>query len=253
MEVHESSIRIHDRTNKTFRNHFDAAVGIGYRPKTSRELYLSCWKRHTMRRSHSKIGHYKIIDNAHIEFSDSGVVFNFVEPAHDVHVSGKRHFSNVLRLNIAHGQQGKPLPVATKLRIKQHDDFPPTGLPESLVILSINGLRLRRLASEVMSLEWLHSLDLRDNELTELPPQLGQLSLEKLILSNNYLGGQPPSAWSWLDGAPLQQSLGWLSLGSNGLDYFPLGLLKLRNLLNLELDRNKLTSIPFAVERMHNL
>jgi internalin A len=90
-------------------------------------------------------------------------------------------------------------------------------------------------------------LDLADKGLTELPPEIGNLSnLETLWLDNNYLSSLPPEI-SKLG------SLRELSLSNNQFTDFPIEVISIPNLQILGLGNNHLSSLPPEIGNLSNL
>jgi internalin A len=90
-------------------------------------------------------------------------------------------------------------------------------------------------------------LDLSDKQLTELPPEIGQLrDLRYLDLSVNELTALPPE-FSQL------QSLACLNLERNRLAAWPRELTQLRGLTELDLSYNRLTRLPPEIGQLRNL
>lgn len=102
----------------------------------------------------------------------------------------------------------------TKLVVTSRGDYPVRGLPKTLKTLVVNGIQRCRFDSQILFLKNLTTLDLRDNAIEDIPPQLGQMPLVLLDMASNRLGSGKGN-WTWLNGAPLQQSLLHLVLNSN--------------------------------------
>ena len=90
-------------------------------------------------------------------------------------------------------------------------------------------------------------LDLSDNQLTELPPEITKLTnLTTLNLSKNQLAQLP------LDITKLT-NLTTLNLSGNQLTQLQLEITKLTNLTTLILGNNQLTQLPFEITKLTNL
>ncbi len=93
----------------------------------------------------------------------------------------------------------------------------------------------------------LQSLYLSNNQLTSIPPELGQLTdLEESDLSNNQLTSIPPELGQLT-------SLQILNLSNNQLTATPPELGQLTNLLQFYLDNNQLITIPPELGQLTNL
>jgi Leucine-rich repeat (LRR) protein len=90
-------------------------------------------------------------------------------------------------------------------------------------------------------------LDLRNLNLTSLPPELGKLQqLKRIILTNNQLKSLPPEI------EKLTQ-LGTLVLSNNLFSSLPPVVVKLNNLNNLFISYNRLSSLPKEIGNLQNL
>lgn len=115
------------------------------------------------------------------------------------------------------------------------------------ISLSLAGLGLEKLPSEIGQLTKLTELDLVANFLTELPSEIGQLSNLRILK----LGGsdltQLPSEIGNLS------SLEQLEICCNELDDLPSEIGKLSNLRSLDLHGNRLTSLLPEIAQLRNL
>jgi Leucine-rich repeat (LRR) protein len=113
--------------------------------------------------------------------------------------------------------------------------------------LILMDLHLTELPPEVAQLTHLRSLSLSRNDFTELPSEVLQLTnLEALYLSDNHLTELPPAI------AQLTQ-LYILDLNSNELNALPATIGRLSNLHSLRLLDNNLTDLPIEMGRLTNL
>ncbi|MGD1853604.1 MAG: COR domain-containing protein [Leptolyngbyaceae cyanobacterium] len=102
----------------------------------------------------------------------------------------------------------------------------------------------------------LAELDLSKSELTELPPEIGQLTqLEKLILGNqdrrigqasNQIRYLPPEIGKL-------RKLSWLDLSSNQLNDLPAEIGDLKNLSILNLRDNRLQNLPPSISKLKKI
>lgn len=233
---------------------------------------------------------YKVRDNLERVFTkfvaQGKATLSLRQPAHDVQIRCDavqlRCFLSALKLGLAgkHGadpaaaaaeQKGPAVRLAslattaipasaqpvTKLVVRSRGDYPLRGLPKTLRVLQVNGIQRARFDSQICFLKHLHTLNLNDNAISELPRQLGQLRLQVLDMGGNRLGEgvakSESQAWQWLDGEPLQETLQTLTLSKNGLLRFPFGVVRMRRLQTLNLEGNAMERLPFAVRRLRSL
>ncbi|PID58617.1 GTPase [candidate division KSB3 bacterium] len=106
------------------------------------------------------------------------------------------------------------------------------------IYLDLSGKQLTELPPEIANLSTLERLDLRENQLTALPPEFGQLSaLQVLDLRQNQLTALPPEFGQL-------SALQVLDLRQNQLTALPPELGQLRALKKLSLWGNQLTALP---------
>ncbi len=140
---------------------------------------------------------------------------------------------------------------------------------KELTELDLRNNQLRELPPEIGQLTSLTELDLRNNQLSELPPEIGQLtSLAELSLNNNQLRVLPPEItqlnnliWLYLYGNKLRElppeitqlnNLRRLGLGDNQLRALPPKIGKMTNLTSLNLEGNQLHELPPEIGQLNN-
>ncbi|NGX37264.1 MAG: Internalin-A [Chlamydiae bacterium] len=102
-------------------------------------------------------------------------------------------------------------------------------------------------AQHQTTLSQVQTLHLEDNQLTELPPEIGNLTqLLGLFLSNNQLTELPPEIG-------LLTQLKWLPLKNNKFTEFPPEIGQLTQLTKLDLKHNQLTSLPPEIGKLSQL
>lgn len=132
---------------------------------------------------------------------------------------------------------------------------PPAGYPGLIeggtaIDLSHRGLTnadLRALALHTYPQTGLVTLDLSDNPLTELPPEIGQMTnLESLYIKNTPLQTLPPEIGQL-------SNLRTLNLQDSRLTSVPPEVGQLYHLDYLDLQGNKLRALPLEISRLPNL
>ncbi|MEH2082636.1 MAG: leucine-rich repeat domain-containing protein [Nostoc sp.] len=141
---------------------------------------------------------------------------------------------------------------------------------EKATVLDLSNNQLSSLPPEISQLSNLRRLDLSNNQLSSLPPEIGQLSnLTELYLYNNQLSSLPPQFSQlsnltelYLDNNQLSSlppeisqlsSLTWLSLYNNQLSSLPPEISQLSSLTELYLHNNQLSSLPPEISQLFNL
>jgi leucine-rich repeat protein SHOC2 len=110
--------------------------------------------------------------------------------------------------------------------------------PEGTTVLKLNNAFLTELPPEIGQLTNLETLVLTRNRLTELPPEIGNLTkLKKLVLSSNRLTSLPPEIGNLAN-------LEYLSVKHNRMDTLPAEIGNLINLKWLDLQYNRLKELP---------
>jgi Leucine-rich repeat (LRR) protein len=118
---------------------------------------------------------------------------------------------------------------------------------EQLLILDLSENELRDLPPEIGNLQNLTWLYLRNNPLSFLPPEIGNLqNLTWLILECNELSSLSPEIGTL-------QNLTMLALGTNQLSTLPPEIGNLQNLTSLSLFSNQLNTLPPEIVNLQNL
>ncbi|MBL8168409.1 MAG: leucine-rich repeat domain-containing protein [Acidobacteria bacterium] len=113
--------------------------------------------------------------------------------------------------------------------------------------LDLSNNQLTSLPPEIIKLTNLTSLDLSNNQLTSLPPEITELSnLTSLDLGGNRLMSVPTKVTELTN-------LRHLDLGENQLTYVPLEITELTKLTRLILSGNQLTSVPLGISKLTKL
>jgi hypothetical protein len=125
---------------------------------------------------------------------------------------------------------------------QQHRD-----LEELNIDIDIDDDKLTELPPEIRQLHNLITLYLGVNKLTTLPPEIGQLqNLQQLDLGENQLTTLPPEIRQL-------QNLQQLDLGKNQLTTLPPEIGQLQNLITLYLGENQLNTLPPEIRQLQNL
>ena len=126
---------------------------------------------------------------------------------------------------------------------QREQDVPPASSPPQSFLVRLLQLMVRPVSPIVY-------LDLSGNQLTALPPELGQLRLRHLDVSDNQLTALPPElgqlrspTYFPLPVIPFKHPL-WLDLSGNRLTALPPELGQLTDSLGLDLSNNQLTVLP---------
>jgi Leucine-rich repeat (LRR) protein len=116
-----------------------------------------------------------------------------------------------------------------------------------IISLDLSNKNLSQLPPEIGQLTCLQQLFLGSNELSQLPPEIGQLTcLQQLYLSNNQLSQLPPEIGQLTN---LQQ----LTLFNNQLSDLPREIGKLTDLQYLYLGNNHLSRLPGEIIQLISL
>lgn len=113
--------------------------------------------------------------------------------------------------------------------------------------LDLSDQRLAELPPEIGQLSELEFLDLSNNRLTSLPPEIGQLiNLNNLSISDTQLTSIPPEIGQLIN-------LERLFISDNPIATLPPEIGRLVNLKSLSLPRNQLTELPLEINQLINL
>ena len=125
--------------------------------------------------------------------------------------------------------------------------FPGIAQAEYIETLDLSQNQLTELPPEICKLISLKTLDLGGNQLTTLPPEIGQLRrLQKVNLSENSLIEIPPEVGELV-------SLLSLDLRGNQLTALPPEISKLRRIQRLDIRGNHLSQLPHEVAELTSL
>ncbi|MFC1793198.1 leucine-rich repeat domain-containing protein [Planctomycetota bacterium] len=153
--------------------------------------------------------------------------------------------------DIAAKQAEKPVHIPdTKLKAAIEAELGITD-PGPTAMLKLTMLRASKKAiADLTGLEYatnLTLLRLESNQLTSLPPEIGNLKkLEHLYLSNNQLSSVQTEIFNLTN-------LRSLRLENNQLSLLPAEIGNLKNLMYLDLESNQLTSLPAEIGNLTNL
>jgi internalin A len=113
--------------------------------------------------------------------------------------------------------------------------------------LDLSGNDLTELPPEIGQLQNLSTLTLSDNRLSSLPPEIVHLHhLSALYLRSNQLSSLPPEIGHL-------RNLSWLDLRSNQLSNLPSEISQPQNISTLDLRSNQLSNLPPEIGHLHNL
>ncbi|XP_055859176.1 leucine-rich repeat protein 1 [Episyrphus balteatus] len=259
------------QTNSNKPKTAKATVAIGFHPTTKQDNKSTLELIHFTPQNRNGV-RYKISDNIENMFTkfinDGKATISFKTPPENLMIKCDpiqlKSFLQTLKL----GLQGKSsmnlksnlaaataIPVKsqpiTKIVVTKRAEYPLKGFPRSLKQLTVNGIGLHKVTFEICSLTNLTTLKLNDNSISKIPNEFGRLRLIELDLSNNALGED--TNFRWLIGKELKKTLCELDLSNNKLDYFPIELIKLENVVTLKLSHNSIKKVPFGIRGMKNL
>ncbi|MEH2231546.1 MAG: COR domain-containing protein [Nostoc sp.] len=118
---------------------------------------------------------------------------------------------------------------------------------EKATVLDLTNNQLSSLPPEICQLSSLVRLSLDNNQLSSLPSEICQLSsLVRLSLDNNQLSSLPSEICQL-------SSLTTLYLHKNQLSSLPLEICQLSNLIRLDFSSNQLSSLPPEISQLSNL
>lgn len=130
-----------------------------------------------------------------------------------------------------------------QLIVNQPTEYPTLkGFPSTLEKLIINSSHIRSpVDRRIFSLKSLHTLDLSDNNITELPSNIQMNHLHTLIVRSNQLKSFPKDIK-----CPI---LKYLDLSENQLEKIDPSVLSIKTLERLNLSTNKIKFIPRKILR----
>lgn len=249
-----------------------ATLAIGYHPpgKENAELLIIHFT------PQNKIGvRYKVKDNLEKVFTkflnDGKATISFKTPEHNIQIKCDplqlKFFLQFMKLSIEGKNMGRMclsaisastipqrLQPVTNCVVTKRRDYPLKGFSRTIKSLTITGIRRAKFDGEILTLMNLTTLNLSENCISEIPKELGSLSLVDIDLSSNLLGDcKSSSAWDWLERKPLCNTLTKLILSNNKLSYFPYKIIKLNSIVNLQVNNNNIKKIPFGIRRLKTL
>ncbi|MDD2775217.1 MAG: hypothetical protein PHU06_04610 [Gallionella sp.] len=113
--------------------------------------------------------------------------------------------------------------------------------------LDLSGQQITELPPKIGQLTALQSLDLGGNQFSRLPPEIGQLTaLQSLDLGDNLFRTLPPEIWQLT-------ALQSLDLGGNLFRTLPPEIWQLTALQSLDLRNNQFSTLPPEVGQLSNL
>ena len=161
----------------------------------------------------------------------------------------------------------------SSMRIQARKDYPTTSnFPKTLVELSVNGVALKKFDCRILELKNLRCLDLCRNAIRDIPTELNQLLLMRLLLSENQIASLPLKLFV----PPLSDHLEELSIAHNSvcvlpptivclsalrdvwmhdnrIKALPFGLCSIQSLRSIRAQRNQIQRLPADFVRLHNL
>lgn len=254
---------------KSQNKHVKSTIALCRHPKNENDFMLIHFT------AQNKVGtKYRLTDNVQsvlTRFVNEGkATIQFKEPTHDLFIKADtiqlKGFLHLLRRALEKKISGNELTLSSmsvtpvsnkniapkKLIVKSRSELPMKGFPRTLEFLCINEIRLCKLCIGVLQLQKLRVLDISDNCIEYLPPELNRLPLEDVNIAGNDLGKGTLKQWGWIGGG-LIKTLKKLNLSNNKLQYLPEQLVKLQALMTLNLDNNNLTVLPSGVGNLRCL
>jgi Leucine-rich repeat (LRR) protein len=129
-----------------------------------------------------------------------------------------------------------------------------TYFPEDISILrnlrklTLVSTKVSKLPREIFELPHLEYLSLKNNRISELPDLYNKSTIKELILGRNYLTTNQVQGFF-----QFFPELHYLDLGNNFLDEVPEGIISATYLNRLNLEGNKLKTLPLKLKELKNL
>ncbi|XP_071513066.1 leucine-rich repeat protein 1 isoform X2 [Panulirus ornatus] len=252
------------------RNGTRSSLGIGRLPGSKADVTSLFIQLCT---AQNKLGSkYKVSGNIEAVFTkfvaEGKFTIRFREPAHDLCVKADpvlaKSFLQTLKLgiqnkdidklhlsNLAPVKQSQVEKPKTKLVIGSRREYPiTTTFPYSLESLKINDVQLNRIENRILKLKRLHSLNLNNNLIKELPSAMSEMHcLTELHLSLNNITHISHQLFE----GRLSHTLQLLDLSNNKMEYLPHTLGKLHNLISLKIGENFLQKLPVSLGKLTRL
>lgn len=143
----------------------------------------------------------------------------------------------------------------TDLSIFQKADefrkWPMTNLRErcEIIIIKICNKGIKSIPPEIGLFDCVTEIDLSDNLIETLPPEIGEIAFNSLNLKNNRLRKLPEIIWK----KRYRTRLFYLNVSGNQLTKLPKGILKLSGLASLNISKNNIQKLPKILGKFKRL